>query len=48
MRRALNEIIEEWAGVEIGEPVYAQEAYAIGLANRMYKIALEGLNHEPE
>ena len=43
MRRALHEIAEEWAGAECGEPVHAQEAYAIGLANRMYALAVEGL-----
>ena len=39
LRRALHEIAEEWAGAECGEPVYAQEAYAIGLAKRMYALA---------
>jgi hypothetical protein len=43
MRRALHEIAEEWAGAECGEPVHAQEAYAIGLAKRMYSLAAEGL-----
>ena len=43
MRRALHEIVEEWTGAECGEPVYAQEAYAIGLAKRMYALAVEGL-----
>jgi hypothetical protein len=43
MRRALHEIAEEWAGAECGEPVHAQEAYAIGLAKRMYALAVEGL-----
>lgn len=43
MRRVLHEIAEEWAGAECGEPVHAQEAYAIGLARRMYKLAVEGL-----
>jgi hypothetical protein len=43
MRRALHEIAEEWAGAECGEPVHAQEAYAIGLAKRMYALAAEGL-----
>ena len=43
MRRALHEIAEEWAGAECGEPVHAQEAYAIGLAKRMYTLAVEGL-----
>ena len=36
LRRALRGICEEWAGAECGEPVHAQEAYAIGLAKRMY------------
>ena len=43
LRRALHEIAEEWAGAECGEPVYAQEAYAITLAKRMYALAVEGL-----
>ena len=43
LRRALHEIAEKWAGAECGEPVYAQEAYAIGLAKRMYALAVEGL-----
>jgi hypothetical protein len=49
LRRALHEIAEEWAGAECGEPVHAQEAYAIGLAKRMYALAVEGLrpNVEP-
>lgn len=42
-RHALHEIAEEWAGAECGEPVYAQEAYAIGLAKRMYSIAAKAL-----
>lgn len=43
MRRKLHEIAEEWAGAECGEPVHAQEAYAIGLARRMYALAVEGM-----
>lgn len=43
MRRALHEIAEEWAGAECGEPVHAQEAYAIGLAKRMYALAAAAL-----
>lgn len=43
LHRALREIAEEWAGAECGEPVHAQEAYAIGLAKRMYALAVEGL-----
>mgnify|MGYP006921375145 CR=1 FL=1 len=42
MRRALHEIAEEWAGAECGEPLHAQEAYAIALAKRMYALAVEG------
>lgn len=42
-RRALEDIREEWAGAECGEPVTAQEGYAIGLVKRMYQIAVEGL-----
>lgn len=41
--RALREIAEEWAGAECGEPVTAQEAYAIQLAKRMYTLAVEAL-----
>jgi hypothetical protein len=39
----LHDIAEEWAGAECGEPVYAQEAYAIGLAKRMYDLAVSGM-----
>lgn len=46
-REALHEIAEEWAGAECGEPVHAQEAYAIGLAKRMYAIAAAALAQEP-
>ena len=42
-RRALHEIAEEWAGAECGVPVTAQEAYAIELARRMYRLACDGL-----
>lgn len=38
-RLKLHEIREEWAGAECGEPVTAQEAYAIHLAKRMYELA---------
>ena len=41
MERRLHEIAEEWAGAECGEPVTAQEAYAIHLCKRMYQIATE-------
>jgi hypothetical protein len=41
LRRALHDIAEEWAGAETGEPVYAQEAYALGLAKRMYALAID-------
>lgn len=41
--RVLREIAKEWAGAECGEPFYAQEAYAIGLAKRMYQLAVDGL-----
>lgn len=43
LERALRDIAEEWAGAECGEPVYAQEAYAIGLAKRMYALATAAL-----
>ena len=45
-RRALHDIAEEWAGAECGEPVHAQEAYAIALARRMYGIAAAALRVE--
>ena len=41
--RALAEIREEWAGAECGEPVTAQEAYAIQLCKRMYQIAVAAI-----
>lgn len=41
--RALREIVEEWAGAECGEPVTAQEAYAIQLCKRMYQLAAGAL-----
>jgi hypothetical protein len=41
--RALREIAEEWAGAECGEPVTAQEAYAIHLCKRMYGIAVAAI-----
>ena len=43
LRRALHEVAEEWVGAECGEPVHAQEAYAIALAQRMYRLAAEAL-----
>lgn len=43
LRRALHEVAEEWAGSECGVPVHAQEAYAIGLAKRMYELAVEAM-----
>jgi hypothetical protein len=48
MRRALHDVAEEWAGAECGEPVHAQEAYAIGLAKRMYALAVDGLRPNAE
>ena len=47
LRRALHEICEEWAGAECGTPVHAQEAYAIALAQRMYRIAADALKTPP-
>lgn len=44
LRWVLHDIAEEWAGAECGEPVTAQEAYAISLAKRMYRLATEGLS----
>jgi hypothetical protein len=46
LERALHDIAEEWAGAECGEPVYAQEAYAIGLARRMYCLAADALKEK--
>jgi hypothetical protein len=48
MRRALHDVAEEWAGAECGEPVHAQEAYAIGLAKRMYSLAVAALGPNAE
>lgn len=39
----LAEIREVWAGAEVGEPVHAQEAYAIRLCKQMYQIAVDAL-----
>lgn len=39
LKGRLHEIAEEWAGAECGEPVTAQEGYAIGLCKRMYRLA---------
>lgn len=36
---SLREQIEIWAGSEVGNPVYAQEAYAIRLCKQMYNEA---------
>ena len=44
LHRALAEIREEWCGAECGEPVTAQEAYAIGLCKRMYVIACDSIS----
>ncbi len=41
LRQALAEIREEWAGAECGEPVTAQESYAIQLCRRMFAIAAD-------
>lgn len=46
LREALHEVAEEWAGAECGEPVHAQEAYAIALAKRMYGLASSALTKE--
>jgi hypothetical protein len=45
LERALHDICEEWAGAECGEPAYAQEAYAIGLAKRMYELAKSAIDN---
>lgn len=41
LRAALHEIAEEYAGSECGEPITAQEAYAVELARRMGRMAAE-------
>lgn len=43
-RDRLGEIREVWAGAEVGQPVTAQEAYAIALCKQMYRLACEALN----
>ena len=48
LRSALHDIAEEWAGAECGEPVHAQEAYAIALAKRMYALAATALRPNVE
>ena len=40
---ALEKIREVWAGAEAGEPVHAQEAYAIHLCKQMYQIAVTAI-----
>ena len=44
LRDALAEIREVWAGSEVGEPVHAQEAYAIRLCKQQYQIAVDALS----
>ena len=44
LREALAEVREVWAGSEAGEPVHAQEAYAIRLCKQQYQIAVEALS----
>lgn len=46
-RGALEEIREVWAGSEAGEPIHAQEAYAIQLCKQQYQLACEALK-EPQ
>lgn len=43
LQAALAEIREVWAGAEAGEPVYAQEAYALRLCKQMAEIACAAL-----
>ena len=43
LKQALEEIREVWAGAEVGEPVYCQEAYAIRLCKQQYQIACDAL-----
>lgn len=42
-RMALESIREIWAGSECGQPVHAQEAYAINLCKQMYQEAVDAL-----
>jgi hypothetical protein len=46
LRLALHEVCEEWAGSECGEPMYVQEAYAINVSKRMWKLAAEALGEQ--
>ena len=46
LRSALSEIREVWAGSEVGEPVYAQEAYVIRLCKQQYQIACDALREQ--
>ena len=46
LRERLSEIREVWAGSECGEPVHAQEAYAIRLCKQQYQIACDALNED--
>jgi hypothetical protein len=48
LRRALHEIINEWAGRECGVAVTAQEDYVIALAKRMFWIAADALTARPQ
>ncbi len=43
LRAKIEEIREIWAGSEIGEPVTAQERYAIWLCKQMYGVTIEAL-----
>ena len=45
---ALAEIREVWAGSEAGEPVHAQEAYAIRLCKQQYQMAVDAIANLPE
>lgn len=45
-RLALEAIREIWSGSECGEPVHAQEAYAIHLCKQMYQEAVDALRGE--
>lgn len=47
-RQALESIREIWCNSECGEPVHAQEAYAINLCKQMYKEAVDALRDAPE
>jgi hypothetical protein len=40
LAEALKEILEVWAGAEVGVPYFAQEAYDINFCKQMYSLAV--------